>query len=79
MANFLAKLTLRFKEKEDKEAWNIFINRSVNIKGGGVGVIALGRRMEKIEHVGHLTFHVTNGEAEYEALRFELKIEKYCK
>lgn len=52
------------------------MNRSVNKKGVGIGTVAIRRNQEKNEHIGHLTFPVTNNEVEYEALLERLQIAK---
>lgn len=46
----------------------------VSKKGGRFEVVVVGPSLEKIEHVEHLAFPVTNNETEYEALLASLKI-----
>lgn len=77
MTNFLAELVPR-EEVEEKE-WRFFIDVLVSKKGGGIEVIVVGPREEKIKHIEQLAFLVTNNEADYEAFLTSLKITEILK
>lgn len=79
MAKFLAELTPRVEINEQKEEWIIFVDGSMNRKGGGIGVVAIGSNQEKIKHTMHLPFLVTNNEAKYEVFLVVLRIAKFLK
>ena len=61
---------------EEKGQWNIYTDRSLNRRAGGVGVVIQTSEGDKIQCMIRLDFLTTNNEAEYEALVAGLDLAK---
>ncbi|XP_061375349.1 uncharacterized protein LOC133317499, partial [Gastrolobium bilobum] len=67
LADFLVEMT-HLHEAEDSVDWVIYVDRSSNIKGSGVGVIVESPQGITVEHSIHFGFKASNNQAEYEAV-----------
>ena len=69
MANFIAEFTLKDGQRaEETPQWNIYMDGSSNRQVGGVGVVLISPEEDMVKCMIWLEFHITNNEAEYEAL-----------
>jgi hypothetical protein len=59
------------------EHWVMYFDSSLNLDGGGVGVLFISSRGEQLKDVFQLLFEVSNNEAEYEALLHGLCLAVY--
>nr|GEW09421.1 reverse transcriptase domain-containing protein [Tanacetum cinerariifolium] len=59
---------------ESKEAWTLYTNRALSLKGAGAGLVLIDPFGTEYTYAIRLTFTSTNNEAEYEALLARLKI-----
>jgi ribonuclease HI len=52
----------------------MYIDGSLKLGGGGVGVLFISRKGEQLKYVFQMLFEVSNNEAEYEALLHGLRL-----
>ncbi|KAL2237799.1 UNVERIFIED_CONTAM: Ribonuclease HI [Sesamum indicum] len=78
LADFVMELSGDQKEPETAEQpclkWMLHVHGSSNANNGGAGVLIQGPKGVEIEVAAHLSFPVTNNEAEYEALILGLEL-----
>ena len=66
MVDFITEFTLMDgKGAEEIPQWNIYMDGSSNRQPGGVGVVFISLKEDRIECMIRLEFHTTNNEAEY--------------
>lgn len=75
LADFIADLTPS-KANITSIPWKLQIDGLVSRMECEVGIILVGLHQERIEHVGHLTFHAMNNEAKYVVLLIGLSLAK---
>ena len=73
LANFVAELTkgqpiAEKSKKNDEEQWMLIVDRSLNSRSAGLGVLSSSPWGESFKQLIKLGFHALNNEAEYEAL-----------
>ena len=71
MADFIVKFTPScedLSEIEDKKIWIIHVDGSLTQHVGGIGVVLLSPKGDKLKHKVRLQYQIANNEAEYEAL-----------
>jgi len=66
--DFVAELTPIAMEGEEYGGWVLLVDRAMNSKGSGVGIILEDPQGALLEHSLHFAFRASNDQAEYEAL-----------
>jgi hypothetical protein len=56
------------------EHWTMYFDGSLNLDGGGAGVLFISPRGEQLKYVLQILWEVSNNEAEYEALLHGLRL-----
>jgi len=54
--------------KEELEYWLMYFDGSLNIKGGGVGILFISPKVEVLKYVQQVMFPVSNNAAKNEAV-----------
>ncbi|GKC77897.1 reverse transcriptase domain-containing protein, partial [Tanacetum coccineum] len=66
-------------ERDDTEAWTLFIDGASSLKGFGAGLVLIGPSSVEYTYALYLTFVSTNNEAKYEELLAGLRIARKMK